>query len=109
MMVLTVHSSTDKLHGMQVMGLQILLGALIDKTTSMPNGAENVFIADIDGDGDLMSLLLLIMTTLLFGMRIKVLHKTMLLSIADVTTSNENAANATFTVNLSNASPRYNS
>nr|WP_245210927.1 FG-GAP-like repeat-containing protein [Prochlorococcus marinus] len=79
---------------------------LIDKTTSLPNGAENVFFADIDGDGDIDAASASHNDDTIVWYENLGPAQNHVLSIADVTTSNENAANATFTVNLSNASPR---
>ena len=72
----------------------------------MPNGAENVFAADIDGDGDIDVASASHNDDTIVWYENLGAAQNYVLSIADVTTSNENAANATFTVNLSNASPR---
>ena len=78
----------------------------VDKTSNMPNGAENVFAADIDGDGDIDVASASHNDDTIVWYENLGAAQNYVLSIADVTTSNENAANATFTVNLSNASPR---
>ncbi|MBO8234154.1 hypothetical protein HA151_06450 [Prochlorococcus marinus XMU1419] len=79
---------------------------LIDKTTTLPNGAENIFFADIDGDGDTDAASASHNDDTIVWYENLGAAQNHVLSIADVTTSNENAANATFTVNLSNASSR---
>ena len=78
----------------------------VDKTTTLPNGAENVFFADIDGDGDIDAASASHNDDTIVWYENLGAAQNYVLSIADVTTSNENAANATFTVNLSNASAR---
>ena len=79
---------------------------LIQSTTTPKDGAENIFIADIDGDGDLDGVSASHNDDTITWYENHGAAGNHLLTIADVTTANENAANATFTVSLSAAAKR---
>ncbi|MBW3077612.1 Calx-beta domain-containing protein, partial [Prochlorococcus marinus] len=73
---------------------------LVQSTNTPRNGVENVFIADIDGDGDLDGVSASHNDDTIAWYENHGAASSLRLEISDVTTSNENAANATFTVSL---------